>query len=143
MISSVSPCLYCFIPFLVVNGLKDAFHDRCADIQELDKKATAISAAIKIAKQHLYTNYNTLPGPEKEEKIKEVKDKFKTLKDLNNKKYELARDLEQLIDRVNNKVKKDTHDFRYELEMENPGCTYELEKSKTLRLLFTVLSSLF
>jgi hypothetical protein len=51
------------------------------------------------------------------------------MKALCTKKVKLSTDLEQIMDRVNNKVKKDTDDFRCELEAENPGCTYEFEKS--------------
>lgn len=52
------------------------------------------------------------------------------MRNLHTKKCQLSSGLEQLMDRVNNKVKKDTDDFRYELELENPGCTYEFEKSR-------------
>jgi hypothetical protein len=47
------------------------------------------------------------------------------------------------MDRVNNKVKKDTDDFRYELELENPGCTYEFEKSRNFDFVFINYSVVF
>jgi ABC-type transporter lipoprotein component MlaA len=88
-----------------------------------------ISTNVKEAKKRLYAEYANLTKPEIDERSRAIREDYKKMRDLYTKKHQLSSDLEHIMDRVNNKVKKDTDDFRYELELENPGCTYEFEKS--------------
>ncbi|CAD5215763.1 unnamed protein product [Bursaphelenchus xylophilus] len=112
----------------LVDGISAVFRERCAELQELDRDATNLNTSMTAQKKKLFANYRRFTEEERNKKANEIRKGLRKVTELYRKKYQLSCELEALIGRVNNKVKKDVHDFRYELEMENPECTYEFEK---------------
>jgi predicted transcriptional regulator len=117
----------------LVDGLPPIFRQKFVELQKLDNEAETLSENVKDAKKRLFTDYGTLSKAEIDGRSKAIKEDYKKIRDVYTQKCELSSKLEQLMDRVNNKVKKDTDEFRYELELENPGCTFGFEKSEFLK----------
>lgn len=141
----------------LVEAMPTIFKERFSKMKLLDQQAEDVMATVTEEKRRLFSEYPVLskevssyshilyPHPVSGNKRTVERDQrgrysppyssitlsikeYNKVRDLYSKKCKISSELEQLVYRVNNKIKKDTDDFRYELELENPGSTYELEK---------------
>ncbi|KAI6196610.1 hypothetical protein M3Y94_01130100 [Aphelenchoides besseyi] len=112
----------------LAKAIPPIFRERVLEIQQIAKQVEDALENVNTAKHELFNLYSTLSKEEVDERSQKIRNDYKKLRELCAQKYQLTSDMELLMDRVNHKVKKDLQDFRYELELENPGCTYEFEK---------------
>ncbi|CAD5211412.1 unnamed protein product [Bursaphelenchus okinawaensis] len=115
----------------LADGTSVVFKEKCSELLEIDREAEKLAKFVQSKKSRIYENFQKMSSQEKSTAKTEIKLGLLKVQELREKKYELSCELEAFMGRVNNKVKKDVHDFRYELELENPECTYEYEKRFT------------
>ncbi|KAI6184414.1 Zinc finger and Histone deacetylase superfamily domain containing protein [Aphelenchoides bicaudatus] len=115
----------------LVADLPEVFQDHINEVKLIEQQAENVSSNVKEAKKRLFAEYANLTKSQIEERSEAIREDYKLMRNLYNRKCRLSSDLEQMMDRVNNKIKRDTDNFRFELEIENPGVTFEIEKEFT------------
>ncbi|KAI1707176.1 inhibitor of growth protein 3 [Ditylenchus destructor] len=112
----------------LLEGVPTELKQQCCEMRDLDFRVEKALSDVREESREFFNVMNTLPRDERESRIARIRRSYQQIRELSEDKIAVAEYLHLMLEKYQERISRDLSEFKYELELDTPGVTDNIEK---------------